>query len=131
MEREPGEGSLFFRGLQNRSQEKMKLRKRKSALYLSPQKSTRRSGGKGVGRPERSGGGKSQTPSESSICWVGLPRKRSELETGFSVSISGVCKQCILPYFMLPSQQRGEASRQDVAISVLRRGHSGQKLPKV
>lgn len=92
MEREAGEGSLFFRGLQNRSQEKIKLRKRKSALYLSPQKSTLRSGGKGVGRPGRSSGGKSQTPSEGSICWVGFPRNRSALETVFSVSISGACK---------------------------------------
>nr|XP_031308869.1 GPI mannosyltransferase 3 isoform X3 [Camelus dromedarius] len=44
MEREGGGGggSLFFRGLQNRSQKKMKLRKRKSTLYLGPQKSTGR-----------------------------------------------------------------------------------------
>ncbi|XP_051678315.1 GPI mannosyltransferase 3 isoform X1 [Oryctolagus cuniculus] len=36
MRREGGEGSLAFRGLQNRSQE-IKLRKRKSVLYLSSQ----------------------------------------------------------------------------------------------
>nr|KAF6501908.1 phosphatidylinositol glycan anchor biosynthesis class B [Molossus molossus] len=42
MEREPGDGSLFFRGLQNRAHEKVKLRKRKSALYLRPQRSRRR-----------------------------------------------------------------------------------------
>ncbi|ELK29309.1 GPI mannosyltransferase 3 [Myotis davidii] len=41
MEREPGDRSLFFRGLQNRSREKVKLRKRKSALYLSPQDGAR------------------------------------------------------------------------------------------
>ncbi|KAG8505243.1 GPI mannosyltransferase 3 [Galemys pyrenaicus] len=34
------DGSLFFRGLQNRSNEEMKLRKRKSILYYSPRKST-------------------------------------------------------------------------------------------
>ncbi|XP_057344808.1 GPI mannosyltransferase 3 isoform X2 [Manis pentadactyla] len=44
MEREGSDGRLFFRGLQNRSHEKMKLRKRKSALYLSPAKSTGRRG---------------------------------------------------------------------------------------
>ncbi|XP_008582490.1 PREDICTED: GPI mannosyltransferase 3 [Galeopterus variegatus] len=37
MEGERGGGTLAFRGLQNRSREKMKLRKRKSVLYLSAQ----------------------------------------------------------------------------------------------
>ncbi|GAB5572437.1 GPI mannosyltransferase 3 isoform X1 [Prionailurus iriomotensis] len=44
MEQEGGNGRLFFRGLQNRSHEKMKLRKRKSTLYLSPPNSSERSG---------------------------------------------------------------------------------------
>nr|XP_023472754.1 GPI mannosyltransferase 3 isoform X3 [Equus caballus] len=44
MQREGGDGRLFFRGLQNRSREKMKLRKRKSTLYLSPQESPGRRG---------------------------------------------------------------------------------------
>ncbi|KAJ8792818.1 hypothetical protein J1605_004003 [Eschrichtius robustus] len=44
MERDGGGGSLFFRGLQNRSHEKMKLRTRKSTLYLSQQKRTGRGG---------------------------------------------------------------------------------------
>lgn len=44
MEREPGGGSLFFRGLQSRSREKVKLRKRKSALYLRPQEGSGRRG---------------------------------------------------------------------------------------
>ncbi|XP_040082495.1 GPI mannosyltransferase 3 isoform X1 [Oryx dammah] len=39
-----GGGGLFFRGLQNRSHEKTKLRTRKSTLYLSPQKRTGRCG---------------------------------------------------------------------------------------
>uniref|UniRef100_A0A4X1TEU1 Mannosyltransferase n=1 Tax=Sus scrofa TaxID=9823 RepID=A0A4X1TEU1_PIG len=34
------EGGLFFRGFQNRSHGKIKLRKRKSTLYLSPQERT-------------------------------------------------------------------------------------------
>ncbi|XP_020736880.2 GPI mannosyltransferase 3 isoform X2 [Odocoileus virginianus] len=45
MERDDsGGGGLFFRGLQNRSHEKTKLRTRKSTLYLSPQRSTGRCG---------------------------------------------------------------------------------------
>ncbi|XP_012513479.1 PREDICTED: GPI mannosyltransferase 3 [Propithecus coquereli] len=45
MEREGGDGSLALRALQSRSQEKTKLRKRKSTLYLSAQeKSTGRRG---------------------------------------------------------------------------------------
>ncbi|XP_012904734.2 GPI mannosyltransferase 3 isoform X3 [Mustela putorius furo] len=40
MRQEGDDSRLFFRGFQNRSQEKMKLRKRKSTLYLSPRKST-------------------------------------------------------------------------------------------
>ncbi|XP_059769230.1 GPI mannosyltransferase 3 isoform X3 [Balaenoptera ricei] len=44
MERDGGGGSLFFRGLQSRSHEKMKLRTRKSTLYLSQQKRTGRGG---------------------------------------------------------------------------------------
>ncbi|KAF5925406.1 hypothetical protein HPG69_001851 [Diceros bicornis minor] len=44
MEREGSDGRLFFRGLQNRSHEKMKLRKRKSSLYHSPRKSPGRRG---------------------------------------------------------------------------------------
>lgn len=61
MEREPGDGRLFFRGLQNRSREKVKLRKRKSALYLSPQESARRRGECG-GRPARAGKGAGAEP---------------------------------------------------------------------
>lgn len=73
MEREGGGGSLFFRGLQNRSHEKMKLRTRKSTLYLSQQKSTGRGGGEWVGVEDerRGGGGKSPALSEGSICWGG------------------------------------------------------------
>lgn len=52
MEREPGDGSLFFRGLQNRAREKVKLRQRRSALYLRPQRSRRRGGERG-GRARR------------------------------------------------------------------------------
>uniref|UniRef100_A0A452S1M6 Uncharacterized protein n=1 Tax=Ursus americanus TaxID=9643 RepID=A0A452S1M6_URSAM len=44
MKQEGDDSSLFFRGAQNRSHEKMKLRKRKSTLYLSPRKSTERRG---------------------------------------------------------------------------------------
>ncbi|KAM9714779.1 GPI mannosyltransferase 3 isoform 2-T2 [Dama dama] len=45
MERDDrGGGGLFFRGLQNRSHEKTKLRTRKSTLYLSPQRNTGRCG---------------------------------------------------------------------------------------
>ncbi|XP_045863329.1 GPI mannosyltransferase 3 isoform X2 [Meles meles] len=40
MRQEGDDSRLFFRGFQNRSQEKVKLRKRKSTLYLSPRKST-------------------------------------------------------------------------------------------
>ncbi|KAF3821961.1 hypothetical protein GH733_007335, partial [Mirounga leonina] len=42
MKQEGDHSQLFFRGLQSHSHEKMKLRKRKSTLYLSPQKSTER-----------------------------------------------------------------------------------------
>ena len=45
MKQEGDDSRLFFRGAQNRSHEKMKLRKRKSTLYLSPWKSTERRGG--------------------------------------------------------------------------------------
>lgn len=38
------DGRLFFRGFQGRSHEKVKLRKRKSTLYLSPRKSSERRG---------------------------------------------------------------------------------------
>ncbi|XP_053784048.1 GPI mannosyltransferase 3 isoform X2 [Desmodus rotundus] len=44
MEREPGDSSLFFRRLQSRSHKKVKLRKRKSVLYVSPEKSSGRRG---------------------------------------------------------------------------------------
>ncbi|KAF6132076.1 phosphatidylinositol glycan anchor biosynthesis class B [Phyllostomus discolor] len=44
MERDPSDGSLFFRRLQSRSHEKVKLRKRKSVLYVSPEKSSGRLG---------------------------------------------------------------------------------------
>ncbi|XP_006831691.1 PREDICTED: GPI mannosyltransferase 3 [Chrysochloris asiatica] len=40
MEKESGESSLFFRGLQNRAQGKIKLRKRKSSLYLGAQEAS-------------------------------------------------------------------------------------------
>ncbi|XP_045679883.1 GPI mannosyltransferase 3 isoform X2 [Phyllostomus hastatus] len=44
MERDPSDSSLFFRRLQSRSHEKVKLRKRKSVLYVSPEKSSGRLG---------------------------------------------------------------------------------------
>ena len=44
MEREPGDSSLFFRRLQSRSHKKVKLRKRKSVLYVRPEKSSGRRG---------------------------------------------------------------------------------------
>lgn len=72
MEREGSGGRLFFRGLQNRSHEKMKLRKRKSALYLSPARSTGRRGGEwGRGDRSRTERSSPQTLSSGSICWAG------------------------------------------------------------
>lgn len=58
MRQEGDDSRLFFRGFQNRSQEKMKLRKRKSTLYLSPRKSTLRHGGEGVGAGAGAGRGR-------------------------------------------------------------------------
>lgn len=67
MEREPGDGSLFFRGLQSRGHKQVKLRQRKSALYLRPQRGGRRRGERGGGRRPGS--------SEGSTCRAG-PRGR-------------------------------------------------------
>lgn len=80
------DGRLFFRGFQGRSHEKVKLRKRKSTLYLSPRKSSERRGGEGRGEGAKlpGCGGKPRTASEGSICWAGLPRNRRALEPRFS-----------------------------------------------
>lgn len=82
MEREPGDGSLFFRGLQNRSQEKVKLRKRKSALYVGAQKSSGRRGGeRGAGSP-RGRRAREAAGSERGLHLLGGGAKKSKSARG-------------------------------------------------
>ena len=111
MERDDGGGGgLFFRGLQNRSHEKTKLRTRKSTLYLSPQKSTGRCGGEwgGVDAELGGDGGKSATLNEGSIYWEagswgGVVRQEIALRWKWdsrSPSLAGHCiLHCFVPAF--------------------------------